>query len=56
MRIDQNRHFRLAEHIDKPGRNGQAVRIDYLPGLDNSQGADADDATRPDSDVTGIPR
>jgi len=55
MRIDQNREFRLAQHIDKARSNDETLRVNHAAALRIGERADLRDAPVGDADVAGIP-
>ena len=54
-RVDQNRHFRLAEQVDETGRNHFASRINRALAGRGCEIADGRDSPVADADVTRIP-
>ena len=55
MRVDQDRHLGLAEHVDEARRHDHAVRVDGALGLRRAQKADGGDASVANADVAGVP-
>ena len=55
-RIDKNREFGLAKHVNEAGSDNQTVSVDGALARCCGQIADCGDLSFPNSDVTGIPR
>jgi len=55
MRVDENRQFRLTEHIDETRSSHKAAGIDITGRAIVRKFADLGDASIDDSDVTRIP-
>ena len=53
--VEEKRHFRLAEHINKARSDNAALRIDFALGMGFTQIADSRNAITADSNIRGEP-
>ncbi len=56
MRVDQNRHFGLTQHVDEAGRNYVALRVNDSLGRHVPENTYLRDSAVNDADVAGVPR